>query len=103
MCIYREFKLHWRGRELLIRYCPDYSSAFNKTMGAPLAHLTIQANDERPLPITETGFLSQFIMGGIEIDDQQTICEQITAHLDIQAKEKSWQEYLRDSQQLSLF
>ncbi len=103
MSIYKEFNLHWRGREVLISYCEDYSAAFRQVMGAPLAHLTIQSADGEKLPISDTGFLSHFAMGGLGIENDDQILALVQERLNEEAKNQAWQEYVRDSQQLRLF
>lgn len=100
---YQEYTINWRGRELNIRYCPDWSIAYKRNMGSPIAHLTVQSNDGKPIPISETGFISRFIFGGIPLEMDQSIDHLIEAWLNEEAKKQPWQEYLRDSAQLTLF
>jgi hypothetical protein len=52
--------IKWRGREIEVRFDPDYSEGYEDAYGYKLCHLEIKAVDGRPLPISETGYRSRF-------------------------------------------
>jgi hypothetical protein len=60
---YQTHQADWQGIPLSVCYCPEWTRA----MGRPLTHLTVKA--AVPLPVSETGFKSQFIAPGT-VDDE---------------------------------
>ena len=51
---YQSYRLDWRGLEIEIRYCPDWTSSIH------IAHIEVESLCRSPLPITETGYRSLF-------------------------------------------
>jgi hypothetical protein len=51
---YQAFTLDWKGQALTIRWCPEWTPSV-------MAHLEAQSADEKPHPISETGYKSHFI------------------------------------------
>lgn len=88
----------WSGITLQLRYEA-------KAFGGVIAHLQVEAIEpvRAPLPITDTGYKSHYHPVGTVKSTLGTLVEQVTAWLDQEAAKSAWQEYLRDSRQLSLF
>lgn len=51
---YQSHRLDWRGLEIEIRYCPDWTNSMH------VAHIEVESVCRSPLPITETGYRSLF-------------------------------------------
>jgi len=93
-------KFEWKGIEIEASFdAQSYSSA-----DFEVAHLQVKSISpiKAPLPFTNTGYRSAYLskerteeMGGVEA--------YVLAWLNHEAKSKKWQQYLKDSQQLSLF
>lgn len=96
--------IHWRGIAIELRYVPEWSKVFTKTYGEPLAHLEFRtiSPSEAPLPITETGYKSMFLMDS-EIQEFGGAEKFARAVLDDAARDKNWQAYEEQARQLSLF
>ena len=84
----------WDGRIIHLSYCPKYLEE--------VAHVEIRTQDGEPMPITETGYKSHFV-----ITDNPPCLEDVilfvTDWLDQETKSKSWLEYSENSKQLTLF
>ncbi|MGB1265716.1 MAG: hypothetical protein ACPG6L_08295, partial [Nereida ignava] len=52
--IYDEEILTWKGQDLTVRWCPNWSA------DAGMGHLEIITEDRKPHPISETGYKSHF-------------------------------------------
>lgn len=92
------YRFTWEGIEIELTYEPE-------AYGGAIAHLIIRSinPDRAPLPITETGYLSQYHPVGTVEENDGTLVEQVTWWLNERAKTKAWKKYVEDSQQLSLF
>lgn len=53
--LYEEHHFEWRGQEITVRWCPNW------TVGV-IAHLEIITADRTPHPISETGYKSHFCL-----------------------------------------
>lgn len=92
----------WEGLHVALVYCPDWSKAYRETFGYPLAWLSIHQPDGRPLPITETGYLSHFTPpDNIEAAGGPVACVQ--EWLDEAAQDPAWQAIQDKDRQMSLF
>jgi hypothetical protein len=91
---YRELSLHWQGQPLAIRYTPCWLI----TPFGALGHLELRAG--APLPVTETGYRSQFLDNPPEDFDPAAY---VTAWLDREARSPAWQVQREAARQGSLF
>lgn len=90
-----EIEMIWEGRAIRLSYLARRWSTID--------HVEIQAVDGKPLPITETGFRSYFF-GPVEPAlNPDEVVQMITTWLDCEAATPSWQAYIENSKQLSLF
>ena len=90
-----EIEMIWESRAIRLSYFVRRWSTID--------HVEIQTVDGKPLPITETGFRSYFF-GPVEPAlSPDEVVQLITAWLDCEAATASWQEYIENSKQLSLF
>ncbi|NCC23483.1 MAG: hypothetical protein EOM26_13700 [Alphaproteobacteria bacterium] len=55
-------EIEWRGLRIEVRFNPNWSRAHEEIYGYALAHLELRTIELRgfPLPVTETGYRSQF-------------------------------------------
>ena len=92
--IYQEYRITWRGIAITLRYCPNMLAAMEA------AHLEIISDGRAPLPVSETGYRSQFFLEPDPLADWQGDPVAFTLDwLDTDAKLPEWQERC----QLSLF
>ena len=90
-----DITFQWEGRTIRLSYHPRYLKMID--------HLEIRSGDGDPLPITETGYKSHFF-GPVEpVMSNDEVIEMIVRWLDKEAASPSWQTYLLQSKQLSLF
>ena len=94
----------WHGIQIEITYTPDTSPAFRKSYGRALDHLEIRSlvPAREPLPITETGYLSQFYARNV-IEEGGGPAALVLAWLDHYAQSPVWQAQQISRQQLDLF
>ncbi|HRF13511.1 MAG TPA: hypothetical protein PLR37_15575 [Candidatus Accumulibacter phosphatis] len=97
-------ELTWHGIQIEITYTPDTSPAFRKSYGRALDHLEIRSlvPAREPLPITETGYLSQFYARNV-IEEGGGPAALVLAWLDHYAQSPVWQAKQISRQQLDLF
>lgn len=91
---YRELSLHWQGQRIASRYTPCWLA----TPFGELSHLELHA--ESALPVTETGYRSQFL------DNPPTDLDPVayvSGWLDREAQSPEWQAKREASRQGSLF
>jgi len=96
---YQTYRLTWNNIEIEARYDPAYATGI-------IAHLELEAiNPKRAhLPMTETGYRSHFhTVGTIEGDFDGDVVECVIHWLNEEANSKSWQSYIEESRQGSLF
>ncbi len=98
------FNLTWHGIQIEITYTPDTSPAFRHSYGRALDHLEVRslAPAREPLPITETGYLSQFYARNV-IEEGGGPAALVLAWLDHFAQSPVWQAKQISRQQLDLF
>lgn len=93
------YVLNWQGIEIEARYVP-------REFGGVIAHLELQSINppKARLPMTETGYRSQFHpVGTIERDFGGDVVAAVTNWLNEESKSKQWQDYIKNSKQLALF
>lgn len=88
----------WQGIALSVTYEPNWLDLES----ADVAHLQIESVDHVRLPITETGYRSQFLSPE-EVEQAGGPVAFATAWLDEMARSKEWRRYVEASRQLSLF
>lgn len=93
-------KITWHDIPIEIDYNPDYSKAYHDTYGYGLAHIKIQAG--RALPITETGFKSQFIAEPL-VAEYGTVQQFVISILNCAAQNPEWVKLEAEQKQLNLF
>ena len=83
--------LVWEGVTILISYEPDWMGLAAKGIGWPHSHLEIQVVEPKgaPLPLTDTGYLSQFLEVG-EAEEAGGPSALIRAQLEEFAQTKTW-------------
>jgi len=86
----------WRGIDIEIRHFPTWSET------AGIDHIEVISDQRKPLPITETGYKSLFIMPEY-IAEKGTAHDYVLAWLDHEAQSKAWKRNQTDARQLSLF
>jgi hypothetical protein len=101
MLEYNTETMQWRGLPVEVRYCPDWTTIYRDIYGYALGHLEIQC-PRRPLPITETGYLSRFERAE-NIDAEGGPLAYVRAWLDQAAGKPEWKAREVAAQQLSLF
>ena len=92
--------LDWHGIAVSITVWPDWSAAYRAVYGYPLAHIELRA--DRPLPITETGYLSHFVTGPI-LDEWGGVLPYIASWLDAASRDPEWIRRQAEARQLTLF
>ncbi len=90
-----ETQFDWEGRTIRLSYYPLKWSVID--------HLEIHVENKEPLPITETGYYSQFIEPMDPLLTVEEIVETVRYHLEAAAKSRSWIEAEAARKQLSLF
>lgn len=84
----------WEGIEIEVVYAAK--SILNR------AHLELRTKDKVPIPVTETGYRSEFLEPGL-VEEQGGPDAYTRAWLNYMAQSVEWREYKRTSEQLSLF
>ncbi len=97
-------EITWNSIQMEITYRPDTSPAFRKSYGRPLDHLEVRslAPEREPLPITETGYLSQFYARNV-IEEGGGPAALVLAWLEYFAQSPIWKAQQISRQQLDLF
>ncbi|MEM8527633.1 MAG: hypothetical protein AAGG68_23530 [Bacteroidota bacterium] len=90
----QELILIWRGINIQITYTPQYFEN--------IAHLEIQSEKNKRLPMTETGYRSHFTQAA-DIEVYGSPIEFVQAWLEDRANTKEWKKYEADRKQLKLF
>jgi len=91
---YKVFKAEWRGIELEIRH--------KKNWAAGIDHIEVISANREPLPITETGYRSLFILPE-RIAEFGTPVKYVLTWLDDAAQSKNWKLKEAQRRQFSLF
>lgn len=90
----------WNQIPITIDYNPDYSKSYKEGYGYPLAHIEVRAN--QPLPITDTGYKSQFIAEPL-VKEFGDVREFVLAMLQQEAQSDRWKKWIVQNVQLDLF
>jgi len=100
----QRFEFEWCGISIEIYYVQSFSKAYYDALGYPLSHLSIESVSPKrvPLPITETGYLSDFIQGS-ELRDYDNPCDYVKAWLDHAVESPEWIQQQASQNQMSLF
>ncbi len=91
---YTVFNIVWHGIELEIRHQTGRYAGFD--------HIEVISEEKRPLPITETGYRSQFILPE-RIAEYGEPLDYVLAWLDFEADTNAWKRKEAAGRQLSLF
>jgi hypothetical protein len=91
------YRFDWNGIEIEVVYTPEGYG--------PYAHLEIRSinPESAPLPMTETGYKSQFHPKGTIEARGGNVVKQVMAWLDEKAKRPEWQTHIESSRQGCLF
>lgn len=100
--LYQTLGFDWHGIAVSVACDPDWSKAWREVHGYPLWHLQISSHDGRPLPISETGYVSRFISGAV-LDAWGGPEAWVRAWLDSMAGDPAWLELKASGQRLVLF
>lgn len=84
----------WQGIEIEVIYAAK--SILNR------AHLELRTKNKEPIPVTETGYRSEFLEPGL-VEEQGGSEAYALAWLDYMARSSEWKAYQAASRQLSLF
>lgn len=90
----QKLSLIWRGINIEISYNPSWMASY--------AHLQIQSENNKRLPMTETGYRSHFTLAA-NIEEYGSPIDFVKAWLEHDAKSKEWKAYGIESKQLKLF
>lgn len=90
-----ETTFEWQGRNIQITYTPHYFTDMD--------HVEIRSGDGLPLPITSTGYRSEFRPASTPAMGMEEVIKLVTGWLKEMAQSKKWLEYDLKSRQLSLF
>lgn len=91
---YEVFDVVWHDMKLEIRHKKNWAAGFD--------HIEVISANCEPLPITETGYRSLFILPE-RIAEYGTPVEYVQTWLEHEAQSESWKRLEIESRQLSLF
>ena len=98
---YQSFEAEWQGIALEIRHCRRWLCGHGEQI---TQHIEIRAAGKVPLPVTETGYRSQFMHGADALaafgDDPVAY---VLAWLNEAAKDPQWTRRAEERRQYSLF
>lgn len=96
-------RTNWNGITVEISYQPQWLN-MTELAGEAMAHLAIRsvAPECAPLPITETGYLSHFVLA-CEVTEQGGPNAYVRAWLDSMAASKIWKDQQEAGRQMSFF
>jgi hypothetical protein len=97
-------RLDWQGVRVAVSYEPDWLGMAERTSDAATAHLEVKrvSPNWAVLPITETGYRSQFLPRGA-VERAGGPAAYVRAWLDEAAKAPDWRRKEFQSRQMSLF
>lgn len=84
----------WRGIGITVTFHPT-------RWNSPVDHIEITSDGREPLPITETGYRSNFILAGSIPRDE--VEANVLAWLDEEADTERWKRFDASRRQLTLF
>jgi hypothetical protein len=87
------FTLIWAERVVEVRCQPNW-------LNSDYGHIELCSTTR--LPVTETGYRSQFVPGAA-FSDEAYVRAYVERWLNEAAQTRAWQHYLKDSRQLTLF
>ena len=88
--LYRESRATWRGIALTIRHAPEWIRIH---CGA-VQHVEVESDGHVPIPITETGYRSHFMIGDQALADYgDDPVAFVLAWLDHEAKRRAWRTF----------
>lgn len=90
----------WEGIALRIKWAPQWCEL--PDLDFAIAHLTVESMPPEPLPISETGFKSDFLPREA-VEEYGGSVEYVTAWIEHEATKPVWQKYVQKRRQLSLF
>ena len=90
---YERFTLAWEGREIEVGICANW-------LNSDSWHIELRCQER--LPVTETGYRSQFVPSAA-FEGQDDIRAFVLTWLDEAAQTPEWKRHLEDSRQLKLF
>lgn len=91
---YELHRIEWRGIDIEVRFCPDWSQGH--------AHLEVKALCHSPLPITETSYRSHFTRPE-NIEAYGGPAQFVETWLNEAADNKGWRNAEEARKQLTLF
>ena len=98
---YQTYETEWQGIALTIRHCPRWLATYGEFV---TQHIEVSSRMCEPLPITETGYRSQFF-NNVEVLEAfgNDPIAYVLAWLDEAAKSKKWLAEVEAARQYSLF
>ena len=94
--------LYWNGIHITIEYEPEWSTVMSEAYGSPMAHIAITSQDRVKLPITETGYRSDFQRADV-IREGGGVVAYVQSWLDVAGKDPKWIEAVDLGRQIELF
>ena len=97
------YEMIWNDIHIEIIYTPSLYKSYEEVYGYPLSHLEIKSTlpCNAPLPITETGYKSEYF-NVTETEDFTNPINYVRSWLDEASESPEWIEYQNNSNQLSL-
>lgn len=95
--------LDWQGYRIEVRYCPSWSTSYEEIYGEGMAHLEVISPEDprRPLPVSETGYISHFTPARF-IEDEGGPVAFARGWLDEAAKSPKWKALEAAARQMTL-
>jgi hypothetical protein len=93
---YQSYRLDWRGFEIEIRYCPEWTSSMR------VAHIEVESVCRSPLPITDTGYRSLFINADL-VEELGGATSFVEHWLNEETEDSGWKSSEDRRRQFSLF
>jgi len=90
-----ETQLDWEGRTIRLSYHPMKWGCID--------HLELRVDHKEPIPLTDTGYYSQFVEPMYPVLSVDEIVETVRYHLEVAAKSQSWIKAEAARKQSSLF
>ncbi len=83
--------MEWRGVTILVGYEADWLGLGASSVREPYAHIDLHvlSPEGAPLPVTDTGYRSEFVDHGI-VEETGGVVAYVTAWLEEMAQTKSW-------------
>jgi len=98
---YQTYEIEWQGIGLTIRHCPRWLASYGDYV---TQHIEVSSRMCEPLPITDTGYRSQFFKNGEALEAfGNDVVVYVLVWLDEAAKSKEWQAKADAARQYSLF